>query len=71
MTTLQNTIDRLWRRHAALLRRAVPVIAAILFACFVWPTLYHYQSVAGKLVRVNRVTGEAESVRIAGPPTRK
>lgn len=41
-------------------------IAGIIFACLfgwmVWPTLWHYEHAGNVLVRINRVTGQAESV---------
>jgi dolichyl-phosphate-mannose--protein O-mannosyl transferase len=42
------------------------VLVLLLFAYFVWPTLFTYHAVGGRLVRVNRITGTASYVPIQG-----
>ena len=64
MSNAASMVLRWWRAHNHMARRVATVVAAILFVYLLWPTPYQYESVAGKLVRINRLTGEARSVSI-------
>lgn len=44
--------------------RVLAGVAVVLFAYFVWPTLYTYHPVGRRLVQVNRITGTASYVPI-------
>ena len=64
MSILGNTAMRWLRTNHHTVRRVATVLAAVLFVYFLWPTPYQYESVAGKLVRINRVTGAVHPVSI-------
>jgi len=38
----------------------IALIILMLFAAFVWPTMYRYDKFPSKLVRTNRITGGSE-----------
>jgi hypothetical protein len=47
------------------------VLAGLLFAAFVWPTLYRYERYyygynSSTIVRINRITGTAEFLSTSG-----
>jgi hypothetical protein len=47
--------------------RILAIGAILLFLAFVWPTMYRYEHVEGEaLIRINRFTGSAELLGLAG-----
>ncbi len=54
----------IWVRHRVAI---LLLVAAAIFAYFVWPTPYSYHAVGSRLVRVNRFTGAAEYVQVDWP----
>ena len=63
-----DMIARISARISALSTRKKIILGVVifLFLYFVWPTPYRFISTGGELYRVNRITGNAESVTGGG-----
>jgi hypothetical protein len=67
---LAPKVSGVLRRARVRPRLAVLLVAAALFAYFIWPTPYTYHAVGRMLVKVNRITGTAQYVPVTWPVER-